>query len=59
MLDGKSQIDIALRASILARDALDMLHTPTKAVALMSMARIVDRMMDLDKTVKALPEDKR
>ena len=58
MMDSKDKVDIAIRASILARDALDMLHTPNKTIALMGMARIVDRMMDLDRAIKALPEDR-
>lgn len=58
MMDSRSKIELALLAGMLARDALDMLNIPNKAVAQLSMVRIVERMMALDKAIKALPEDR-
>jgi hypothetical protein len=58
MMESKDKVDLALRASILARDALDFLSIPNKAVAKLSMARLVSRVRDLDKAIDALPDDR-
>ncbi len=56
-MDSKDKIDLALRGAIIAQAALEMISVGDKVHAKIICANIVDRVVDLDKTILRLLND--